>query len=198
MDFAMEDLMPLVGKLAAKYTAGDSTSLPYEKAEQLMGAVLYCIREALQESAGAPAARHTDAAGLYTAGLRLVEEKARRALQLYHSILPEFDAYGNRCLENDINEMPMFFRRYDMMFCPQDTILTLDYPLLADLSDHTGIDRIYAYLSCIRLEQRCLGSLPRESVLAALRRHCENHQDMAENLYGIVMEKSTYPNIFPQ
>lgn len=43
MEYTMEELVPVVGKLAEKYTAYESTSITYEKAEQLMGAVLYCI-----------------------------------------------------------------------------------------------------------------------------------------------------------
>lgn len=45
MTYKMEELLPVVGKLAEKYTSFESTSVTYEKAEQLMGAVLYCIRE---------------------------------------------------------------------------------------------------------------------------------------------------------
>ena len=45
MNFSAEELLPVVGKLAEKYTGWESTSITYEKAEQLMEAVLYCIRE---------------------------------------------------------------------------------------------------------------------------------------------------------
>ena len=45
MRYKMEELVPIVGKLAEKYTAFESTSISYEKAEQLMGAVLYSIHE---------------------------------------------------------------------------------------------------------------------------------------------------------
>ena len=44
MHYEMEELIPIVGRLAEKYTANESTSVTYEKAEQLMGAVLYCMR----------------------------------------------------------------------------------------------------------------------------------------------------------
>ena len=43
--YTMEELVPVVGRLAEKYCAGESSSVTYEKAEQLMGAVLYCIHE---------------------------------------------------------------------------------------------------------------------------------------------------------
>ena len=45
MGYGMNDLIPVVARLAEKYVGGDSTSVTYEKAEQLMEAVLYCIHE---------------------------------------------------------------------------------------------------------------------------------------------------------
>ena len=48
MEYTMEELFPILGQLAEKYTAFESTSIPYETAEQLTEAVLYCICEAEQ------------------------------------------------------------------------------------------------------------------------------------------------------
>ena len=48
MEYTIEELFPILGQLAEKYTAFESTSIPYETAEQLTEAVLYCIREAEQ------------------------------------------------------------------------------------------------------------------------------------------------------
>ncbi len=45
MHYEIEELIPVVGKLAEKYTSGESTSISYERAELLMEAVLYCIHE---------------------------------------------------------------------------------------------------------------------------------------------------------
>ena len=50
MDYTMEELLPVVGKLTEKYTSLSSTSVTYETAQQLMGAVLYCLREAEYEA----------------------------------------------------------------------------------------------------------------------------------------------------
>ena len=50
MKYEMEDLVPIVAKLAEGYTSKESTSITYERAQQLMEAVLYSIREA--EKAG--------------------------------------------------------------------------------------------------------------------------------------------------
>ena len=49
MNYKMEELAQIVAGLAEKYTAKESTSITYERAEQFMGAVLYCIREVWQQ-----------------------------------------------------------------------------------------------------------------------------------------------------
>lgn len=45
--YGLEEILPVVIYLTNKYTSGESSSVPYEKAEMLMEAVLYCIRECL-------------------------------------------------------------------------------------------------------------------------------------------------------
>ena len=48
MNYSVEELMPVFEKLAEKYAGYESTSITYEKAEQLMEAVIYCICEGEQ------------------------------------------------------------------------------------------------------------------------------------------------------
>ena len=98
MNYTMEELVPIVGKLAEKYTAHESTSITYEKAEQLMEAVLYCIHELEQD--GSNLVVSTDgmpAQQAYETGLLRVEGKVKRALDLYNSITLNFSHYGNKC-----------------------------------------------------------------------------------------------------
>ena len=99
MEYTMEELFPILGQLAEKYTAFESTSIPYETAEQLTEAVLYCIREAEQVQTNALVqAEGLSARQAYAIGAAAVEEKTRAALALYHETLQDFDSYGNRCL----------------------------------------------------------------------------------------------------
>jgi hypothetical protein len=104
-------------------------------------------------------------------------------------ILPEFDSYGNRCLEDTfLKGMPEFFKWYDVKFEPQNTIVTLDYPVLKDLSGDAGVDRIFGFLRCLRLEQRFLRRFPKEFVQKALDGAGAGRNGAAENLCGIVLE----------
>ena len=187
--YQMEELIPIVGKLAEKYTGIESTSISYEKAEQLMEAVLYCIGKAEDKGPYALAADgEVSAQELYRLGKANLEEKVKAALRLYHDILPEFCSYGNPYLkETFLNGLPEFFRWYDVEFAPQNTLLTLDYPVLKDLSLYTGIDKIYEFLVCMKAEQAFLKVFPEDYVKGVLRQYYGEEIDMVDNICEILL-----------
>ena len=127
----IEELLPVVAKLAERYTSKESSSVSYKTAEQLMGAVVYCINEVAGKSAEYMLqGRRAGAASSYEAGYRIVLEKTGRAKEIYHHIIEGFDDYGcKNYRETIVSGMPAFFTWYDPVFQPQDHILTLDYPV---------------------------------------------------------------------
>lgn len=186
--YEMEELVPIVGKLAARYAAGESTSLTYERAEQLMEAVLYCIHELEQCGGGvAVCPKELSAQCAYEMGAACVEKKVKRSLALYHEILADFRDYGNECLHDTfLGGLPEFFRRYDILFEPQNTILTLDYPVLRDLPGDEGVDRIYEFIACVRVEQEFLGAFPEAHVRRRMLRYDSRYKNGIVNLCEIV------------
>ena len=188
MDYEMEELVPIVGKLAEKYTSHESTSITYEKAEQLMGAVLYCIHELWESSGNAPSLnKKLSAQRAYEMGAAYVREKTGKALDLYNRILPEFCHYENKCLyDTFVKGIPEFFKWYDVQFEPQNTILTLDYPLLKDISEYTGIDKIFEFIKAIGLEQIFLKLFHAGYVINILSKDNRNWQESMDNICEIV------------
>ena len=191
MNYEMEELVPIVGMLAGKFAGCDSTSITYEQAEKLMKAVLYCIQEAEQMSGDfSVRTNKMSAEQAYEAGLECVKRKVSDTLKKYNSLTPDFDAFENRCLyDTVIKGIPEFFKWYDVRFDPQDTIVTLDYPILKDLSGLSGIDRILEYVRCIELEQQFLARFPRAWILQVLRDYSAGYRDMIENLCEIVLKE---------
>lgn len=219
VDYELEELVPIVAKLAEKYTGIDSSSITYEKANQLMEAVIYCIHEndmdmiqdedlsnledktetnnvdeadlkrsAYKANREIRQLERSNAEEAYKTGKNLVKQKVKRALELYHELLPEFDSYGNYYLDQTIKKgMPEFFKWYDVDFEPQNTLLTLDYPVLRELCNLEGIDRIYEYLRCIQLEQRFLGKMKREFVIQCLVKYNSSYKNMVDNLCPAVL-----------
>ena len=184
MDYEMDELVPIVGNLAEKYMAHESTSIPYEKAEQLMEAVLYCIHELEEIDVNVLALdEKIPAQRAYELGVSYVEEKTKKALNLYNKIIPGFCHYENQCLyDTFIKGIPEFFKWYDIRFEPQNTILCLDYPILKDLSAYTGIDQIYEFIKSIGSEQKFLKLFSEEYIISILSRNNRNWRDAIDNI----------------
>lgn len=184
MDYEMEELVPIVGKLAEKYTAHESSSITYEKAEQLMGAVLYCIQEFKEiNSCSLALNEKIPAQKAYKIGVAYVKEKTEKALNLYNRIMPEFCYYENQCLyDTFVKGIPEFFKWYDIQFEPQNTILTLDYPVLKDISEYTGIDKIFEFIKSISLEQKYLKLFPAGYVTNILSKINRNWKESMDNI----------------
>lgn len=188
MDYKMEDLLPIVTKLAWKYAGWESTSITYESAQTLMEGVLYCLEEYRNQSLNTLAPRDISLEEQYAAGARLVLIKTGHIREMFNVLSDSFQDYGVKCLGDTVRlGVPEFLRRYDARFCPQDTILTLDYPVLADLCQRRGADAVYHYLRAICAEQRFLGKFDGGYVREILEKHDLLYEDMYENICEIVL-----------
>ena len=197
MGYEMEELIPIVAELAERYTGYESTSVTYEKANQLMEAVIYCIHEyetAVMEKTGEcgasaedrsvteiASAERVSAKEAYLLGSRLVDAKVRAMKEMYHELIGHFHSYGNIALKDAVAAVPEFLKWYDIKYDPQNTILTLDYPVLKDLVEYSGIDAVYEYVRCICIEQRFLGRFPEDYVRRVLRAYSGDYEEMFEN-----------------
>lgn len=189
MRYEMEELVPIVAKLAKRYTSGESTSITYEKAQQLMEAVLYSINEgeveeqfSLIENSELPAWK------AYEIGVKCLEEKTKYTLSLYNEVMIHFCSYENKCLYDTVAKgLPEFFKWYDFKYEPQNTILTLDYPVLTENTEHTGIDKIYDYVLCIQLEQKFLNRFSSEYVARVLSKYNSKYRIAIDNICEIFL-----------
>lgn len=185
--------IPIVAKLAEKFTSKESTSVSYDIARQLMNAVLYCIREGWENSKESNCKIKSQDISLdievfYQEGNRLVLEKVLKAKEIYNKMVPSFQSYGNRGYqETVIKGMREFFKYYDPEFNPQNHILTLDYPLIQGVTDLCGIDIIYQYLICVKLEQEFLNALPEDYIIEVLSLYHTEYESLFINISCIVL-----------
>lgn len=184
--------MPVVAKLAARYTSNESTSISYDKARQLMGAVIYCIEEYENAAAGlrdlvtANAAVSADTA--YRQGYEILIEKVKKIQQEYNLMMKEFQFYGNRCCYDTFQKgMPEFFLYYDARFHPMNHILTLDYPVLVSLEPRCGADLMEVYVRSAFLEQSFLKKLPADYIMHVLNAYSGDYGELIINLASIVI-----------
>lgn len=192
--YQMEELIELVAKLAEQYVSAESSSVSYEAAQTLMDAVRYTIcTQNHTMSDTAVLSKLPTAKQAYEAGNKILIDKVMCTMDRYNQMVGYFDDYHNKCLEDTvIKGMPEFFRWYDVKYNPQNTLLTLDYPILKDLSHYEGIWRIEAYLECIELEQLFLSKLDRALVIEMLSEYNAGYRLMIDNLCEIVYQDVLY------
>lgn len=186
--YEMEELLPLVAKLAAKYTSGESSSVSYETANMLMEAVCYCILKNGEQENALLKTGQMAAAESYRQGYEKVLKKTGRAQEAYNELIADFRAYGNENYRDMVLKvLPTFFMEYDPRFAPQETIIGLDYPTLRTVSEDTGIDAVERYLEFIVLEQRFLQKFSEETVEKLLTRFSGDYRIDIFNLCSVVL-----------
>lgn len=188
MDYQMDELLPIVSELAQKYTGYESTSVTYEKAQSLMEAVLFCLSEYNNSCTEGLANKDISVKEQYNIGSKLLSEKVEDIGKIYNEITLQFEDYGVKCLYDTVQKgIPNFLKCYDIKFCPQNTVVTLDYPLLIDCSTMNGADAVYKYMRAIQTEQVFLGAFDRNYVISVLEKYDSDYRNMIENICSIVL-----------
>lgn len=185
--YEVEELVPVVAKLTEKYTSKESTSVGYEKARQLMEAVIYCIHECEggNQLVGNEKLQAKDA---YEYGYQILLQKVQQAQAAYSEMIVDFNAFGNENYYDTVTKGIIgFFRYYDARFAPQDTILTMDYPTIRPIVRLSGIDAIEKYIEYISIEQKFMGALPAEYVIQVLTRFQANYRKQFYNICSIIL-----------
>ena len=101
--YEMEELLPIVAELADKYTSKESTSVSYEKANQLMEAVLYCIHQC-EDREGLLSKRGLPAREAYRLGCERLLKKVKKVQEAYNEMVVDFCAYGNENYQDTVTE----------------------------------------------------------------------------------------------
>lgn len=188
MDYQMEELLPIVSELAQKYAGYESTSITYEKAQSLMEAVLFCLSEYNSSAKDSLVQKDISVKEQYNIGAKLLFEKVENIRKIFNEISFQFVDFGVKCLYDTVQKgIPQFLKWYDIKFCPQNTILTLDYPLIIDCSSLTGADAVYKYIRAIQTEQIFLRKFDRNYVMLVLEKYNSEYRDMIENICSIVL-----------
>ena len=188
MDYQMEELLPIVSELAQKYAGYESTSITYEKAQLLMEAVLFCLNEYNSSATDSLVQKDISVKEQYNIGAKLLFEKVENIRKIFNEISFQFEDFGVKCLYDTVQKgIPQFLKWYDIKFCPQNTILTLDYPLLIDCSFLTGADAVYKYIRAIQTEQIFLRKFDKNYVMLVLEKYNSEYSDMIENICSIVL-----------
>lgn len=191
--YKIEELGIIVAKLSEKYTSKESTSITYQKAQQLMGAVLYCIKEYedcrdIKWEQEHSIRKVITAQEAYDKGYQKVLEKVNMVVRIYGELSDSFCSYGNlNYYDTFIEGISGFLKYYDPRFYPQNHIIGMDYPTLVERKDLSGVDAIFRYIQDIKLEQLFLNSCSPTYVQEVLTAYHKDYQGLYINICSVVL-----------
>lgn len=193
--YSMEELIPIVGELAEKFTSKESSSITYERARQLMEAVIYCIAHLEEGNMSLMIKGMPSAKDAYAIGYDAVMRKVAETRQKYNKLMTVFDHYGNQNYRDTVKKaLPGFFLYYDVRFAPTENIITMDYPIFGLDMTLEGIDMIAQYIDAILKEQCFLMQFPRNDVIEKLRSFHRGYEKEYFNLKEILTRFPDHPS----
>lgn len=162
------ELLIILAEQTDKWSQGKSSSIPTEKAQELLTSAAFVIGVQLKtyqapESA-VEALKTEPLKSLFEKGLKLVERKIaisrHRQKRITAHLLNTPNVYYRSTIVDGING---FFKLYRPQFTAQEIHITADYPTYLGRPNFDGIEFIERYLRCIEAENEfCMHFAPRD------------------------------------
>ncbi|MDD6467447.1 MAG: DUF6179 domain-containing protein [Erysipelotrichaceae bacterium] len=151
------ELLFILAKQADRYSQGKSSSIPLDKAEEIMESILFVLGVQLKSYPTTTQAlaqlQEEPLESLYKSGLQLIQKKItslkRFQKQLIRNLLDTPNIYYRSTIIDGING---FFQLYQPQFTAQKIHITADYPILIGRPQLDGIEFIEQYLQAIAAE----------------------------------------------
>lgn len=182
------DLLLILAEQTDKWSKGESSSIPTEKAQDIMRSILFVIGIQLKSyqtpEQAVDVLKLESLKTIFENGLKLVRRKITicRHLQkvILNHLLDTPNVYYRSTIADGING---FFKLYRPQFAAHEIHITADYPVFMGRPELEGIEFIEKYLRYIQAENAfCI---------------CFTPQDIHHLLYGLTQDYRSVPlNIF--
>ena len=162
------ELLELLALKCDEWTRGESSSLPAEKAQEILTSIMYVISLARKEEQSAPAGFDVDESDskaaivqqdgvpiseLFEHGLVCVQKKLFSCHMLQRRILKNLFNTPNVFYRSTISGgISGFFKLYSPQFSAHEIHITADYPVCLGRPELEGVEFIEEYLSRIDAE----------------------------------------------
>lgn len=150
-------IMLILKELIMQYTKGESSSVTAYTAESLLFSILYCI-DAYTLSCSSPEEaigdlRKIDIKDIYRKGVERVVQWFEETKDLYKEIRKNKLNVQLESYHLTISEaIPLFFKKYNVIFYSHHTMASIDYPLVFDDMSIQGVLYIKRYLEHFKIE----------------------------------------------
>lgn len=185
-------LVELMGKEVERYTNDESSSIPIEKAQDILQSITYCMGCYLKSlpdmNQKLELLRHEPIIKLFYQGMEKVSVIYKQAKDLLLEIQKNMYLINNIAYQDTIREgIPQFFREYQIEFGAHDLPSCIDYPLQKTITDLLGVELMYEYLNRFAKEQSFLLHFTAEQINELLAAFDQDAEHMLINIYELVL-----------
>lgn len=197
-------LMLVLQNLIWRYTQGDSSSVTTETAENIFASMLYAV-DAYVKSLDSPEKalvylHTTNMESIYEKGVGLVHACFEETKQMYDKLKRNkldvpVDAYNLTIDES----LPVFMKKYGIMFDAHNTMAGIDYPLAIDDMRLQGVYYMRQYIHHLSIETSFCRLFKHEELLGTLinfGRTCRlNYRIELFNIFELVLYNAVFSNL---
>jgi Family of unknown function (DUF6179) len=193
--------MQILQELIHKYTQGESTSVTTETAESILTSIMYAADAYLfsfeEPEKAITYLKTIDVRQIYERGVEKVSQCFDEAKQLYKEIKANklevsVDAYNMTIDES----LPVFLRKYGIIFEAHNTMASIDYPLAIDDLWLQGVFYMKQYMERLKLETEFCSMFEQQELLDLLAyygRECRfNYRIELFNIFELVLNNAIF------
>jgi hypothetical protein len=191
-EFFYRKLFDVLKWQAGKYNGIDSTSLPVEKAQELLASLLYTISLVAEfKSLNSQELLERDFKELLVEGQKLLDNKRKNVYSKWNKLCLLAPNIPNVYLVSTIKSLGYFFNHYDLYYAAHEIPCSIDYPLLNPVSEELkGISFIEEYIARVKVESDFINSFPSKLILNELKKVTYDYKEDYLNLCGPILTAS--------
>ncbi len=161
LDAIRYEILELVTKEVDRYNNGESSSIPVEKAQELLQSISYLIGAYLKTATDMnERLKHLNGGTmtvLFWRGVEVIEQLRKEAYNLLKLLQAEYRSYMSIAYHDTLFVgLEEAFHDYNTEFGAHEAGGSIDYPLMIELQDYLGMEYLYQYLKQISIEDSIL------------------------------------------
>lgn len=187
------ELIDLLGKEVERYTNGESSSVPVEKAQAILLSVTYSIGlylKSFKDPEEVLKLLNTERVStLFHKGMDAVTELKVSAAKLLAELQKNMLMINNYSYRDTISAggISEFFHDYNIEFGAHEMAGNIDYQLCIPVTDVIGVEYIYEYIHRLTIENDFIKQFPEQNITMLLNGFHKDSEHMLINIFELVL-----------
>nr|WP_315019436.1 DUF6179 domain-containing protein [uncultured Aminipila sp.] len=177
------NMISLLGERTERYTMGESSSVPVEKAEELFKSICFTLGLVTGKQ-GISSLKTENMSSLLKAGWNIIESMVEEGQGLFKQVIESTVLTENISYNDTLQGIEKFFKRYEYHFFAHEIPGDIDYQLCIPISEALqGIEYINEYLHRLLLENRFCEHFERNGIIRLLQSYCPDYKGLLINIF---------------